>query len=354
MTTARLRWLAVRVRARMFRTLGAIGGGSVRYRARLASEIARYDQNESVHDLPPIFHYWSNKYVKPLLDEVVDFAGFEDFYARHILKYAAEHPGDAVRIASIGAGNGDIELQIGALLKQRGLAAFTFSCVDINPAMLRRGRDAAARAGLAAHFEFVEADVSEWTSPQPLGVVMANHSLHHIQRLEPLFDRIKTAIGDTGYFLSGDMIGRNGHMRWPEALAIIEEIWTSMPDRYKRNNLDKRVEPRYQNRDYSTSSFEGIRAQDILPLLLDRFHFEAFVGFGNLPDIFVDRIFGHNFDPANPEDLAFIDRVATLNDRLIDEGRIKPTQMLAVMRATGSGPCRCHRHWTPEFCVRRP
>ena len=327
--------------------------GSPEYRARLADEIARFQPIENVHNLPAIFHYWSNKYVKPLLDEVYGFAGFEDFYARHILTYAAEQPGRDVRIASLGAGNGDFELRVGALLEERGLGQFTFYCVDINPTMLKRGREAASREKLSGHFEFVEADVSEWVSPHPLGVVMANHSLHHIQRLEPLFDRVKAAIGDTGYFLSGDMIGRNGHMRWPEALAIIDELWSTMPDRYKHNHQAKRFESRYENWDCSVSSFEGIRAQDILPLLVERFHFDAFAGFGNLPDIFVDRVFGHNFDPANPEDLAFIDRVATLNDRLIDEGRITPTQMLAVMRGAGTGPCRCHRHWTPEFCVRR-
>src|SRR6267143_6396394 len=81
---------------------------------------------------------------------------------------------------------------------------------------------------------------------------------------------------------------------------------------------------------------------DILPLLVKLFKFEAFAAFGNIPDVFVDRCFGHNLSPANEEDVAFIDRIGRLNDRLISKGKVKPTQMLAVMRAAEARPCRCY------------
>ena len=42
------------------------------------------------------------------------------------------------------------------------------------------------------------------------------------------------------------------------------------------------------------------------------------------------------------------------SQRLISEGMIKPTQMMAVMRASEAGPCKHYLHWTPEFCVRHP
>jgi hypothetical protein len=47
-----------------------------------------------------------------------------------------------------------------------------------------------------------------------------------------------------------------------------------------------------------------------------------------------------------------VDRIGALNDRLIGEGAIKPTQMAAVMRAVKISSLRCYQHWTPEFCVR--
>ncbi|MBI4464064.1 MAG: hypothetical protein HY647_05115 [Acidobacteria bacterium] len=182
---------------------------------------------------------------------------------------------------------------------------------------------------------------------------MAQHTLHHMVKLEETFSNIKKAIGANGYFLTADMVGRNGHMRWPEALEIVQDIWAKMPDRYKYNHQLKRFEAIYDNWDCSQEGFEGIRAQDILPLLVKNFHFEGFVAFGNLPDIFVDRGFGPNFDMKNPDDTEFIDRVGALNDRLISEGAIKPTQLVAAMRCQRTGQTRCYQHWTPEFCIRR-
>ncbi len=286
------------------------------------------------------------------MEAVFGVSGIEQFYAKYISQYAAENPYEQVTIASIGAGNGDFEVRIATLLKNWGLRRFSFQCLDINPAMLDRGREAASSKRLIEHFEFLESDVAQWRSPQPLAIVMAHHSLHHIQELETTFENIKSAIGHKGYFLSCDMIGRNGHMRWPEALEIVHDIWRTMPDRYKYNHQLHRFEELYENWDCSKEGFEGIRAQDVLPLLVKLFHFDAFVAFGNLPDVFVDRGFGHNLSPANEEDVAFVCRVGELNDRLIGEGKIKPTQMIAVMRREAAGSGRYYLHWTPEFCVR--
>ena len=149
------------------------------------------------------------------------------------------------------------------------------------------------------------------------------------------------------------MIGRNGHMRWPEALTIIQDIWRTMPDRYKYNHQLSRFEAMYENWDCSKQDFEGIRAQDILPLLVEMFGFEAFIAYGNLPDVFVDRGFGHNFDIKNQEDIDFIDRIGALNDQLIGDGVIKPTQMMAALRGHSTGKVRCYEHWTPQFCIRK-
>ncbi len=47
--------------------------------------------------------------------------------------------------------------------------------------------------------------------------------------------------------------------------------------------------------------------------------------------VFIDHPFGLNFDPNNPEDLAFIDYIHELDEKHMAAGNIKPTQMLAVM-----------------------
>ena len=39
-----------------------------RYGARVAEEISRFREEIEVHALPPIFHYWLDRYVRPKLE----------------------------------------------------------------------------------------------------------------------------------------------------------------------------------------------------------------------------------------------------------------------------------------------
>jgi hypothetical protein len=103
-----------------------------------------------------------------------------------------------------------------------------------------------------------------------------------------------------------------------------------LPESYKYNVILKRVENEYENWDCSTEGFEGIRAQDILPLLVERFECEKFVGFGNVIDIFVDRCFGHHFNQKLEWDQAFIDRIHAEDEAGFKSGELKPTHIIAV------------------------
>lgn len=97
-------------------------------------------------------------------------------------------------------------------------------------------------------------------------VALANHSLHHLVALESIFTGVKAGLSEGGVFVINDMIGRNGHMRWPEAMEVIPDLWRYLPESHKYNHQLKRVEHDYINWDCSLTSFEGIRAQDILPV----------------------------------------------------------------------------------------
>lgn len=143
-------------------------------------------------------------------------------------------------------------------------------------------------------------------------------------------------------------------MRWPEAAAIVQEFWQELPSNYRRNVQLRRRERRFLDWDCSVASFEGVRAQDILPLLIERFDFEMFFGFGNLIDPFIDRSFGPNFDADAAWDREFIDRVHTRDEAEIRAGRITPTHMLAVLRRRPyAGPQRFRAGLAPQACVRR-
>ena len=324
------------------------------YRVKLAQEIHTYQDVVNVSDLPPIYSYWSNKFLRPKL-ETLGFSNPNEFYVQYIRSMAQIVPERDCRILSFGAGNCDTEVELAGLLLRDGVNNFVFHCLDVNAQMLARGAQLARERDVISRFAFVETDLNSWVAEDRYDIIIASQSLHHFLELELLFDKTHAALLDHGYFLTNDMIGRNGHMRWPEALELVHALWSLLDDKHKWNHQLRRLEPVYENWDCSIhGGFEGIRAQDILPLLLKKFHFECFIGFANLINIFIDRGFGHNFDVSDPRDCYFIDFVCGLDDYFIEAGQIKPTQMIAAMTKTPKGPVKVYKHLTPEFCVRDP
>jgi len=322
------------------------------YEQRLAAEQDAYSGVVDVHALPPVFHYWSNKYVRPLL-EACGFVNAEELFAKYFAS-AAERIGGAPRFLSLGAGNCDVEVRTAQLLRQAGLNGFVLECLDVNPAMLARGAELATASGVRANMAFIEGDFNRWTAGCQYAGIAAHQSLHHVFELEHLFAAVRSALHPDGYFVSDDMIGRNGHQRWPEALGVLRPFWRELPLEYRWNWLLRRLEEEYINHDCADEAFEGIRAQDVLPLLLRHFDFQVFIAFGNLIDVFVDRTFGWNFDAGNEWDCDFIDRVQAADERAILSGALTPTHMFAVMTP---GPCAQHvysRGLAPERCVRGP
>src|SRR5690606_7785864 len=156
------------------------------------------------------------------------FSNPDQFYARHIADRAAA--GGQLRVLSIGAGNCDTELRIAQCLRDWGVDGWHITCLDLVPAMLARGRDMVAGAGFADRFAFQQADFNHWDGGGGgFDIVMANQCLHHVVELEQLFDRIPGWLAADGSFISSDMIGRNGHQRWPEARRIVDRFWSELP-----------------------------------------------------------------------------------------------------------------------------
>lgn len=324
------------------------------YQNKIHNELNFYKDCEQVHQLPDIFHYWSNRYLLPKF-QAHGFNSPDDFFIQQVLKHRSSQAAeDHFDLLSIGAGNGESELLLAEALIEQGYRHFTITCLDLNPHMLARCQRAASAKGLAGHVTTVCGDFNVWESRQKFDVIMANQCLHHVINLEHLFGVIHRSLQEQGVFLVSDMIGRNGHKRWPEALDLLKPIWQQMPDRLKHNQLLRRFEPEYINHDCSASGFEGIRAQDILPMLVDRFHFDLFIPFANLIMVLIDRPFGHNFVASDPDDRALIDRVHEVDEQAMLAGTIKPTQMVACLSKQAKPTVLAHPQLTPEFCIRRP
>jgi SAM-dependent methyltransferase len=330
------------------------------YAAQLDAERTTFDDQAQVHELPPIFHYWSNRYLRPMLEEH-GFSNPDQFYAKYFAAAArsAQQLGEAAKFLSIGAGNCDSEVRLAVALNAAGVRNFTLECLELSPAMLLRGQAHAQSAGVAANLLFTQSDFNRWRPSARYHAIMANQSLHHVLKLEHLFDAVRDALAPAGVFMTCDMIGRNGHMRWPETLAVVHRFWAELPKPYRTNRQLMRYEAAYKNWDCSVAGFEGIRAQDVLPELIKRFDFELFIAASAAIDVFIDRSFGPNFDATKAWDLDFIDRVHAYDEHALASGELTPTRLMAVMRVRAaphavSPTAHYSRNLVPERCVRDP
>ena len=123
-------------------------------------------------------------------------------------------------IFSIGCGDGQVELEVIKYLLDHGEDKFIFTCADLSPILLARLRDAAAKKNYIRYIKIVEADLNLNPPDAQFDMIMAHHSLHHIVELERIFDYSKSHLKERGIFATNDMIGRNGHMRWPERRPV--------------------------------------------------------------------------------------------------------------------------------------
>jgi len=298
------------------------------YEEQVAQQIAQYAETVNIHELPESFHFWSHNYIRPGMEAVFGTSSVTGIYVD-----ACKSVSDGTcKILSIGCGDGSVEMDVAKELIAGGFSDFVITGVDLSPILLQRFRDKVSSTNLGKHFEIVEQDLNDIRLPGSFDVVMANHALHHIVELEKLFAYAFEHMRDDGIFVTNDMIGRNGHMRWPETRRVLELFWPLLKPQQRYHAQLRRLEEQFMDHDCSTEGFEGIRAQDILPLMLHVFHPYKFLGVGGFIDAVVDRSFGHGFDMNNENDKAMIRCIAEINDLLLDSGCIKPTIMLAQFK----------------------
>jgi len=324
------------------------------YLRRISSQIAQHAQ-APIHEAPRIATWLNTNFLSPLLMDVMGADSVSDIYARELAQAVQRTGLDCV--VSIGAGDASEEIGAVHAAERLGLPPFRILCLELSEILVRRGQAAIEGQGLAHRIEMRVADLNAGLPVEgSVAGFMAHHSLHHIEALETLFDGIAKHMHREGAFVTFDMIGRNGHMRWPEVLHPLREIWRQLPSHLRFDRSRGSEDTWFTDWDCSIEGFEGVRAQDILPLLTSRFKFEKFLAWGGLTDVFVDRRFGFNFDPDNMEDRRFISSLQASEARLLEEGRIYPTQMVAVMRRTdaqsASEAAVCFRTITPQRSIR--
>src|SRR5262245_453592 len=122
------------------------------YQQRLQQQIEQYRHVENMHDLPAIYHYWSNKYLRPKVKDVLEVDSITEFYAEHLYRAAQNHKGP-YRFASLGAGDCLVEIDIAKSLRASGLNDFVFECFELSPVLLARAKASAQAENLENHIK---------------------------------------------------------------------------------------------------------------------------------------------------------------------------------------------------------
>lgn len=337
------RLIAKRLLASMTRVLPPSWGRALRTLAEKAA--FRLTPEYQGDTLPPIFHYWSERYVAPLLAKH-GFTSPEDFYLKRIEAERARKGRDLV-ILSIGSGACHLEIGLAKQLCELGHAP-RVECLDLNDVLMRSAAKAAEVAGVADCMTFTAADANHLHLPRKADVVIANQFLHHVENLEGLAAWVAQTLAPDGVLLTSDVIGRNGHLLWPTVEAIVQAHWAQLPAEKRLDRFTNKTTQRYHAENHAAYSNEGIRAQDITRTLAATLEFEVFLSYSGAVIPFVERRIGFNFDPASAIDRDVIDRIAQEDEAHIRSGDYPASNMLAALRPKGAVTERVFDPVSPE------
>lgn len=296
---------------------------------RLAFSVTPQYQGET---LPPIFNYWSGRFLAPDAHRL-GIGSPESFFLDRIRRSAA-NGNRPVRVLSAGTGSCNMEIELAASLQADGTAV-QITCLDFNPALMRRAAAMALARGVTATMAFEARDCNLPFELPGQDVIIVNQFFHHVTELETFCQSLRRSLAAHGVLLSSDIVGRNGHQLWPDVETVVQQAWATLPAGQRHDRHFNTASERYRPINHAAYSNEGVRAQDIVACLLAEFDFELFFGFGGAIMPFVERRIGFNFDPQQDADRAWIERLHAIDANALAAGRYPATNMIAALRHKG-------------------
>ncbi len=224
------------------------------------------------------------------------------------------------RSISLGCGFGGLERDLTA----RGLVGHVDGYDLATQAIADAGRQAGDSGMTNLHYHVADLE----TADLPAGktdIVFAHQSVHHIERLEQIFARVRRALRPGGVFHLHEFVGPI-RFQWTDAqIALVNEFLESLPEELRR--LPSGKPKPLQTRPTVAAMIEAdpseaIRSSDIQAVLGQNFEIlETRPLGGTLAHLALGDI-AQNFAPENDEHRAALLRLFALEDDAMRDGVI--------------------------------
>ncbi|MEO6798961.1 MAG: class I SAM-dependent methyltransferase, partial [Rhodanobacter sp.] len=196
----RHRLVAKRTIAALARILPATASKKLRAIAERAAFILTPQyQGET---LPPIFDYWSSRFLAPAARRLGIDSPEAFFFAR--IMDGASTGEEPRRVLSVGTGACSMEVALAERLKQAG-AHVHITCIDLNAALMRRAAATAQARQVSDVMHFETRDCNRPFQLPPQDVIIVNQFFHHVTELETFCRSLRESMAADGSLLSSDI-----------------------------------------------------------------------------------------------------------------------------------------------------
>lgn len=238
------------------------------------------------------------------------------------------------RALTIGCGSGELE---------RGLARLGFATehlgIDVAQGAIEKAIDAARREGFG-QLRYRAEDANDIRlQVGSFDVVFGVHSIHHVSRLESLFEQVAGALRPDGIFFLNEFVGPS-RFQWTERqLEVVNGLLRVLPEGYRVSRVDgalkKRVRRPTVAEVVATDPSEAVRSAEILEVASSFFEIlEVRPYGGTVLQILLDDIAG-NFEAAGEQGRELVAAMADLEWALIEGGDLASDFAVVVARPKG-------------------
>lgn len=232
---------------------------------------------------------------------------------------------------SLGSGSGAVvvdALALGIVEQMEG--------VDIAPAAVAVARARAAAAGLDGRAHFRACNINQLELHGPYDLILFEQSLHHVDALDAVLERCRSALAADGLFVLNEYVGPDRFQWSDEVERLMNLLLDCLPEHYRHDPDSGALKARMQRvapeAVIALDPSEAIHSSAILAACGARFELVERRDFGGTLLQFMLADIAANFDPADERDVALMRLLTHFERELIRAGAIDSDFVLAVYR----------------------